>query len=411
MQLQLSSGNSVAKLNLPDGTVVHATSTNESSDVLSTALRNPLGLPVLPECVVPGDRVVIVVDSETPDVVDVVTQVWAQFQKLNTDELDVTLLLPASTGGAGSQHVIDDLPVHVRNQLAAHVHDPTDEDQRRYLASSAGGERLYLSHYVTDADLIISIGTIGFDGGFGYRGTNSVIYPAFSDVPAISAAKRDCDSQLAPEDKRPLRELVDEIGWLLGTQFTVQVVPGLAGGIEGVFCGATDQVMAAGKQLLNERCRLTVEEEVHLAIVSIPGNSGFGWKHFGAALATASRLVGDDGRIAVVAELPEHIGPGLKMLRRCNAPEELLQPLNDEPPEDAVEVTQLILALRNSQIYLFSNLDDSLVEDLGILPLSTETELQRVIDSSDSVIVVPNANYVWAQMGVATAISRQRQVG
>ena len=407
MHFQLASGNSVASLNLPDGTVVHSTSANEISDVLSTALKNPLGLPVLPECVVPGDRVVIVVDPETPNVVDVVTQVWTQFVELNTDEPDVTLLLPASSGGVGSQSIIDDLPVHVRSQLATHIHDPTDENQRRYLASSAGGERLYLSHYLTDADLIISVGTIAFDGVLGYRGTSSAIYPAFSDVEAIRSAKWDCDSVLVPEDKRPLRDLVDEIGWLLATQFTVQIIPDPAGGIDCVFCGATDETMTAGKRHLNERYRLTLNEEIHLAVVSIPGNSDFGWRQFGAALATAARIVGDDGRIAVVADLPANIGPGLEMLRRSNSPEDLLQSLSEDPSEDAVEVTQLIHALRTSQVFLFSNLDASFVEDLGILPISTEAELQRAIDSSDSVTVVPCANYVWAQVGADTAISSQ----
>ena len=413
MQLQLTSGKSVSNVNLPDGTVVHSTSAHDDPGILSAALQNPFGLPVLSECVVPGDRVVIVVDPETPNVVDVVTQVWDQFQELNTDELDFTLLLPASGDGAsgdgaGSQGVIDGLPVHLRSQLAIHIHDPTDENQRRYLASSAGGERLYLSHYLTDADFIISIGTIGFDGVFGYRGTSSAIYPAFSDVEAIRSAMRDCHSELSPEDKRPSRDLVDEIGWLLGTQFTVQIVPDPAGGIDGVFCGATDEAMAAGKQHLNERFRLNLKEEVHLAVVSIPGNSEFGWRHFGAALATAARIVGDDGRIAVVADLPAHIGPGLEMLRRSGSPEDLLPSLNEDPPEDAIEVTQLIHALRTSQVFLFSNLDAQFVEDLGMLPISTDTELQRAIDSSDNVIVVPGANYVWAQVGVGTAISSQQ---
>ena len=216
---------------------------------------------------------------------------------------------------------------------------------------------------------------------------------------------RDCNSELMPEDKRPLRDLVDEIGWLLGTQFTVQSVPDPAGGIDRVFCGAIDKTMAAGKQHLNERYRLAIDEEIHLAVVSIPGNSDFGWRQFGAALATAARIVGDDGRIAVVADLPAHIGPGLEMLRRSNSPEDLLPSLNEDPPEDAVEVTQLIYALRTSQVSLFSNLDATFVEGLGILPISTDTELQRAIDSSDSVIVVPCANYVWAQVGVPAAIS------
>lgn len=408
MQLQLKSGNSVSNVNLPDGTVVHSTSADETPDVLLAAIQNPLGLPVLPECVVPGDRVVIVVDPETPNVVDIVTQVWDQFQELNTDELDFTLLLPAGGHGAGSQGVVDGLPVHVRSQLATHIHDPTDENQRRYLASSAGGERLYLSHYLTDADFIISIGTIGFDGLIGYRGTSSVIYPAFSDAEAIRSAMRDCHSELSPEDKRPSRDLVDEIGWLLGTQFTVQIVPDSAGGIDGVFCGATDEAMAAGKQHLNERFRLNLKEEIHLAVVSIPGNSEFGWRHFGAALATAARIVGDDGRIAIVADLPAHIGPGLEMLRRSSSSEDLLSSLNEDPPEDAVEVTQLIHVLRTAQVFLFSNLDAQFVEDLGMLPISSDTELQRAIDSSHDVIVVPGANYVWAQVGAGTAITNQQ---
>ncbi len=403
MDYQLKSGPLAALIQLPEAALLFGTNIEGRDDAVLSALQKPLGLPPLEQCVVPGDRVVIVVDPDTPALIEILTLVWEQFQASLGDELDATLVLPADAKGDGWKSLLDELPVHIRNQVAVHIHDPGNEQHRSYLATSASGERIYLSHYLTDADLVITIGVVCFDHLFGYRGTNSSVFPALSDADSIAATRRLTELQQTPRDKRPLRELADEIGWLLGTQFAVQVIPGMQDAPGDALCGAPDEVMKAGRDLLNQRWQLTVDEEFELAVVSIPANSVNPWRQLTAALETAAQLVGDGGRIAALAELPGSIGPAMEMLRRCTDPEELLKPLRREPLEDAAEVTQLINILSRCSVFLMSNLDPSFVEDLGVLSLASAAELQRLIDASESTIVVPSANYAWAQVATASA--------
>lgn len=396
MEIKLHSGSLAVDLNVPDETIVHGgDSAERCRNSLADALQKPLELPALHQCVVPGDRVVLVLDPATPNPVDAIVQVWEQFQSAGALELDATLLLPPDTRGDGWKSFVDELPVHFRNQVAVHTFDPAIEDQRRYLASSAAGERIYLSHYITDADLIVSVGVISFDLLFGVQGTNSAIYPTFSESPVALATRKGVDLSLTPDDKRPLRELVDEIGWLLGTQFCVQMIPTAKSADQRVLCGAPDAVMKVGREILDADFCMTFDEEFSMAIVTLQQQTLDGWKQFGAALTSAKRLVGEDGRIVAIAELPATYGVGLDLLRRGTEPAEVTKVLERDPTEDAIETLQIIDAIVHARVYLLSNLEASVVEDLGMLPLAGQSELQRLTDTAESLIVVHDANYVW----------------
>ena len=125
-----------------------------------------------------------------------------------------------------------------------------------------------------------------------------------------------------------MRELTDEVGWLLGTQFTVQVIPNSHCQIAQVLCGAPEEVFNEGREFATRHWKLQVEDTFELAVISIPRSlPQLGWKQFGAAVASATRLVEDGGRLAVVAELPIPYSPAFGMLRRCNEPGDLLKPL------------------------------------------------------------------------------------
>lgn len=401
MEFELTSGEIVATVRFSDDTVFFGHDNFAPLETeLTAALQDPIGLPQLNECCVPGDRVVFVLDPETPRAADVITQVWEQFQTAGSDELDATLLLPQPPYVDAWKTLLEELPVHVRNQMAIHVYDADDEKQRRYLASSAAGDRIYMSHYLTDADLIVSIGVMAFDKLFGCRGTNSAIYPNFSETQAIQAARlASIDSSVARE-AHPVRDLADEIGWLLGTQFSVQLIPGADAASSGVVCGLPDDVLAAGKEIVECSSKIVADEEATLAVVTIPGSSVNSWKQFGAALEAARNLVGDGGRIAVLAEFPETAGPAVDMIRRSNDAGELIAPLCKMPTEDGVEAIQIIETAARTTTYLLSNLDAAFVEDLGMLPLANAAEIQRLVDAAESVIVVSNANYVHAQVAV-----------
>lgn len=367
------------------------------SDRCREALLNPLGYPELVRCVVPGDRVILVVDPETPFAAEIISTVWEQLQSVADGGVLLTLLLPPDHSGTGWQWLRDQFPLHVQQQITVHVHDPADSSQISYIASTSGGERIYLNRLLSDADLIITVGIIAFDGLLGFRGTSSILFPTFSDIVTQQSSQSQGHPELTPEQQRPFREMIDEVGWLLGTQFTVQAIPGAAGLPAEILAGLPEDVMTRGKELVDRTWRVSVEEMLDGAVISVPGGV-FGWKQLGQALENTTSIVQQGGRIVIVADLPIPEGPAATMLRRSQDPEELLKPFRREPTIDSVEFAQLIQALRRVRIYLLSQLPAELVEELGMIPVSDSTELQRLVATIEDCKCIPFANYAWCEI-------------
>lgn len=361
------------------------------------ALLNPLGYPELVRCVVPGDRVILVVDPETPFAAEIISTVWEQLQSVADGGVLLTLLLPPDHSGTGWQWLRDQFPLHVQQQITVHVHDPADSSQISYIASTSGGERIYLNRLLSDADLIITVGIIAFDGLLGFRGTSSILFPTFSDIATQQTSQSQGHPELTPVQQRPFREMIDEVGWLLGTQFTVQAIPGAAGLPAEILAGLPEDVMTHGKELVERTWRVSVEEMLEGAVISVPGGA-FGWKQLGQALENTTNIVQQGGRIVIVADLPIPEGPAATMLRRCQDPEELLKPLRREPTVDSVEFAQLIQALRRVRVYLLSQLPAELVEELGMIPVSDSAELQRLVATIEDCKCIPFANYAWCEV-------------
>ena len=115
MDIKLTSGSLSAELTLPDST--HTTSVKGTGiTALADALQAPLGLPPLCQCSVPGDRIVIVVDPNTPQVAATINTVWEELHGSDLTELNITLLMPGDASGNEWKQLIEELPIHVRNQ-------------------------------------------------------------------------------------------------------------------------------------------------------------------------------------------------------------------------------------------------------------------------------------------------------
>src|SRR5690606_12145502 len=102
---------------------------------------------------------------------------------------------------------------------------------------------------------------------------------------AISRAHGVGHDELGPGDERSLRQTIDEVGWLLGVQFTVQVIPAVGGAAAEVFAGSVDSVFRRGKERLDEHWRVQTDERVELVVVAVEGDeAGHDWRQIGAAL-------------------------------------------------------------------------------------------------------------------------------
>ena len=357
---------------------------------LRSVLDAPLDFPPLEQAVIPDDRVVLVLDRDVPEAASIVAGVWKRLADREVKPENVTILQPADTAAGPPADPRACLPTPVRSKIAWEVHEalPEESGDFHYLATTAAGERVYLSGTLLDADVVVSVGRIEFDPLLGYRGTNSVFFPGLSTAEAIKRAQGQGHTELGSDDERPLRQVVDEVGWLLGTPFTIQTLPSAAGGVSDLLAGSIDSVFRRGRELLAERWLVRLPERVETVVVAVDEDAGgHGWTQVGAALAVARRVVTRDGRIIVLSQLAEAPGEGIELLRRAEEPRDAFRPLRQTAPPDLLAATQFAQAVDWARVYLLSRLDSDLVEDLFCIPVEDDSEVARLLASDDEPCV------------------------
>ncbi len=361
---------------------------------IQNALAAPIDFPALSQAVIADDVVVIAAETSTPGLAAVIVGIWNVLSERGVVPENLTIL--QAEGGTDPRAGLDD---SIRERVKWQLHDPEDKNELAYLASTTSGERIHLARPLTDADVVLSVGRIGFDPVLGFSGTNSAFYPQLSDADAIVKARGQGHFELEPEDSRPLRQAVDEVGWLLGSQFTVQTIPG-AGGVAAVLAGAFEPVFRRGREFITRELLVTPDARPDIVVVSVSADaSGHGWVQIGSAIAAARRLVARDGKIVVLSQLAEEPGPGLQMVQQVESAADAIKPLRLETPIDLIPATQLSSAVQWADVYLLSQLDEHTVEELFMIALGGPDEVVRLIESTDgSVVLMEDAHNVHARI-------------
>ena len=368
--------------------------------IVKEAVKQPIEFPALELAMVPDDRVVIVLDRGVPSAAEIIAGVWSSFVTAGIDPEQVLILQPASIAAA----TLDDprrlLGPDVRERVSWKIHDPTATDGTGYLASSAAGERLYLSRDVLDADFVLPIGRFGFDAMLGRRELTSAFYPGLSTPDAFAKALGQGHQELGPDNERPLRQLVNEIAWLLGIQFAIQVLPSRShSGMAAILMGNTDRVAQRGRTLLDENWRVTLDQRGETALVAIPASGGeTSWADLGAALEAAHKLIVQGGRIIVLSDLAAAPGPGVDLIRNCRSAKAALQPLRKAVPPDVLAASQIASAADWASIYLLSRLDSQLVEGTFMTPIEHVREATRLLENCDGCVVLAGAQHVYSEI-------------
>jgi hypothetical protein len=353
--------------------------------VLET-LDHPLGYPPLRQAVVPGDRVVMPVDPATPALGPMVHAVCEVLQSAGVEREGISVLAL----GPKPESINGSLPMG----LAWHVHDPDDESARAYLASTREGRRIYLNREVVDADFVLPIGRIGLDSSMGLRGPWSVVFPGLSDSDTRRSVQSRAASRGASEASPETPALAESAGvsWLLGSQLQMGVVEG-SSGVAGLVAGAEADVQSAGLRVLEEAWTYRVEERAALVVAGIgrPDHPG-SLDDLAEAASTATRLVRRGGKIVLLSEVEGVLGPALGRIASANDPTRgpsLLKGTENEI--DYPAALRLAEALAWADVYLFSRLDESSVEDLGMIALGRPSEAARLAQASDSCYIVSRA--------------------
>ena len=285
-------------------------------------------------------------------------------------------------------------PIELPEGVTWLVHDPDDRTRIAYLASTSEGRRIYLNRQLTDADLVVPIGTLGYDGTLGYRGPWSTIFPGLSDRETLTRY-RGLAAEGVPDREQPSASLVEssEVSWLLGCQFQVGVLPGISGANK-IVAGLESAVRAEGSKAVDDAWTFRVEDRADLVVAGIgsPGRPTR-FDDLASGLATASRLVRRGGKIVALTRIQDEVGPALRRIAGAENPRSALNRLRGhEADPDYQAARQIAESTARADVYLHGGLESDVVEDLGMVSLDRPEEARKLAASAPSVILISQAD-------------------
>jgi nickel-dependent lactate racemase len=364
------------------------------------ALAEPLDYPPLAKITTPGDRVVLAVAPGVPQAPEVVAGVIRCMVDAGVEPDGVTVLQTVSGRERdGNKRDGDDprrlLPRTLRQRITRLLHDPADRSELAYLAATDSGEPIVLNRALIDADMVLPIGCFRDAATASYFGIHGPLYPTFSDRKTLDRfhSPKATDSHGRPK-KRLVKE-ADEVGWLLGVSFTIQVIPGPGDRILHVLAGQSGSVRRRGRRLYAAAWNHSLPRRARLVLAAIEGGPAEQtWENLGRALAAAAGLVEPGGAVAVCSELADRPAAAVRQLAAARSPGEAIDAIRQQRCEDALPATQLAQVLDRFSVYLMSRLDESVVEDLGMTPVAGTDELARLARRYESYVLLANAPHV-----------------
>lgn len=356
------------------------------------ALAEPLSYPPLEKSFVPGDRIALALEPGVPQAADLVAAIVDYLVRVGVEPGAVTVLrtvFDAQHGAADPRHL---LPPEVQKQVQLVTHDPAVDDKVGYLGASDDGKPILLNRAILEADVVLPIGAIGNRRSPEYHGVHGAVYPTYSDKQTLARFRSLGVLNPRSKQKKHFVKTCNDVGWRLGVNFTIQVVPGEGDDVLHVIAGEVSEVRRRGRELYREAWTCAMPHRASLVIAAVTGGpEQQTWHNVGQALAAATSLAEEGGAVAVCCELEEPPGPAVRALIEGESRQVALRQIEKQRPEDALVAAQIADAVDRANVYLLSRLDEDLVEALEMAALADPEELARLVERYPSCIVLANA--------------------
>lgn len=389
---------------LADFSTVAAEPLDDPAAATAAALEDPLGFPPLARAIAPGDRIVLALDQGVPQACAIVAGVVHALLEGSAEPEEITLVCGGDRALAANE-LAGCLPQHAAAAIRIKIHDPRDKSGLAYLAAARDGRPIYLNRDICEADVVLPISALRLESSPGYVGVHGGLFPAFTDEETQHRFRVAASADWLTH-RLQRREEAIEAAWLLGVQFTIQVVPGPGNRVLHILAGDADEVESRGWALCSAVWARETPRRASLVVASIEGGPDQQtWDNFARALYSASRVVADDGTIVLCTGLECRPGPALQRLATPgpeagggagafgrNSDRVLRQIHRDRSP-DALPASLLLETCERARVCLLSRLDGDLVEELGVGHVANEKEIERLSRQHASCILLANADH------------------
>jgi hypothetical protein len=380
LSLDLDPGTLVTECRGPEGVTAEA-----ATELVARAVAAAGHVPPLAAHVVPGDKVVLAITGDIPQVAAVRQAITSCLGTAGVAADDVTVTRADSLDGTSTQNA----------EAGTVPFDPSCESSTAYLAADADARPLYMARMLVDADVVVAAGRYDWDASLGGRSVEGELWPAFGRQENREALAR----AMLRNGRKALvdwRAETQDIAWQLGVMASLRLVAGRGGSLHAACFGLPEEA-ARDARAAAVGWRPHVDEPADVVIASMASTSPR-FRDLVRAVAAASRVTQPDSTICVVGNFVEP--PGLVTSRwRQGVP---LGPLIREAAEskdpaiiaDALATKLLARALGERRLVILSQLDQVLVEDLGFGHATDIDVIERLANRAEHVVILHEADFM-----------------
>jgi nickel-dependent lactate racemase len=204
------------------------------------------------------------------------------------------------------------LPREILQKYRVVSHDCDNDAGLVALGTTSRGTRVRANRQFIESDLRILVGNIephhfaGFSGGYK---TAAIGLTGRDTITQNHTMLVEPNARIAEFDQNPLRQDIEEIGSLMGTQFALNAILNGEKKIVRVVGGQPHAVILAGIPISQEICQVKAGNKYDLVIASVGGApKDINFYQSQKALTHASLFTRDGGVIILVAECAEGSG-------------------------------------------------------------------------------------------------------
>lgn len=391
--LEPVSGTEIVECTGPEGM-----SGDAARQIVRDAVAAPADGPPLEAHVVPGDRAVVALAGVVPQAEAVLVAITERLRIAGVEAADTKALCaeplePLRLGAELAAPAVDGF-----GEVA--MFDPANDAATAYLVADESGHPRYLARGLVDADVVVAVGTWGWNAALGGRSLEGELWPAFGR----RQCRLDLVRSLARRGRHALadwRTGMQEITWQLGVCASLRLVPGRQGTLHAACFGLPESAARRARAAAAAWCP-QVDDPVELSIASLSDpHADFGC--ITRAVAAAARVTQPGGTICVACRVTA--GPGLIFLRwRQGAPLEQLvhEAVATGDPAliaDALQTRLFARALGERRLVLLSDIDEAAVEELSFGHAATPDVVDRLAHRADSIAILHEADLMLPNTG------------
>lgn len=344
------------------------------------SLSSPINSPPLKDVVKPGEKIAIITSDITRPM-----PTWEVMPAL-LDELYAAGISPRNITlvfALGSHRVhTEEERRHLAGERAFREIRCVDSDSADciYIGTTTRGTPVDITRVVAEADRRICLGNIEYHYFAGYSGGAKAIMPGVSTRDAIQANHSrmvDPAACAGKLDGNPVREDIEEAAALLGVDFIVNVVLDAQKKIIKSVAGNLVSAHREGCAFLDTLYRKEIPARADIVLVSQGGApKDLNLYQTQKALDNAKHAVKSGGVVILIGSCKEGLGEKTFEEWMTSAPtaHSLIDRIQREFRLGGHKAAAIAMVLENADIYLISDLEDTLVEQLFMRPFRSVQE-------------------------------------